>query len=63
VRFEVQMDRKAADDWVATAVEYGVTVNGRTEQEALLKLTEALARHFKTAGTAKGGRREGSTAG
>jgi predicted RNase H-like HicB family nuclease len=34
---------------VATAIEYKVSVTGRTEQEALAMMMDALAKHFKTA--------------
>jgi predicted RNase H-like HicB family nuclease len=32
---------------VVTAVEHAVTVTGRTEQEALARMMDALAAHFK----------------
>ena len=47
MQFEVEVYRNETGDWVATAVEHAVTVNGRTEQEALMRLLEALNRHFK----------------
>jgi predicted RNase H-like HicB family nuclease len=47
MQFEVEIYRNEAGDWVATAVEHEVTVNGRTEQEALMRLLEALNQHFK----------------
>jgi hypothetical protein len=47
MQFEVEVYRNEAGDWVATAVEHAVTVNGRTEQEALMRLLEALNQHFK----------------
>lgn len=34
-------------EWRATAVAYGVTATGRTEREALARLTEALAERLK----------------
>ena len=41
-----------ASEWVATAVAYNVTATGRTEKEALARVMEGLAQHFKTrAGT------------
>lgn len=48
MQFEVEVYRNETGDYVATAVEHAVTVNGRTEQEALMKLLEALTQHFKS---------------
>jgi len=50
VKFEVEVYRNEAGEWVATAVEYGVSATGRIEKEALARLLEALALHFKKAG-------------
>ncbi len=47
MQFEVEVYRNDAGEWVATAVEYKVSVIGRTEQEALARVMDALARHFK----------------
>jgi hypothetical protein len=47
MHFEVEVYRNETGEWVATAVEHAVTVNGRTEQEALSLLLAALNRHFK----------------
>jgi predicted RNase H-like HicB family nuclease len=47
MQFEVEVYRNEAGDFVATAVEHSVTVTGRTEQEALTRLLEALGQHFK----------------
>jgi predicted RNase H-like HicB family nuclease len=47
VRFEVEVYQNEAKEWVATAVAYGVTATGRTEKEALARVTEALAQHLK----------------
>jgi predicted RNase H-like HicB family nuclease len=47
MQFEVEVYRQDTGDWVATAVEHAVTVTGRTEQEALTRLLDALGRHFK----------------
>jgi predicted RNase H-like HicB family nuclease len=47
MQFEVEVYRNDTGDWVATAVEHAVTVTGRTEQEALMRLLEALTKHFK----------------
>ena len=49
MQFEVEVERKETGEWVATAVEYKVSVTGRTEQEALAMMMDALAKHFKTA--------------
>jgi predicted RNase H-like HicB family nuclease len=49
MQFEVEVEKKDNGEWVATAVEYKVSVTGRTEQEALAMIMDALARHFKTA--------------
>jgi predicted RNase H-like HicB family nuclease len=48
VRFEIELHQDAAGLFVATAVEYGVTATGRTEKEALARIMDALALHFKT---------------
>jgi predicted RNase H-like HicB family nuclease len=50
VKFEVEVHENEAMEWVATAVVYGVTATGRTEKEALARVTEALARYFKKTG-------------
>jgi hypothetical protein len=48
VRFEVEvLYRNETGEWVATAVEHGVTATGRTEKEALAILMERLSAHFK----------------
>ena len=49
VNFEVEIYKNEADEWVATAVEHDVTAKGRTENEALSLLMDALAAHFKKA--------------
>jgi len=49
MQFEVEIERNEMGDWVATAVAYGVSASGRTEQEALVRIMDALALHFKTA--------------
>ena len=48
MQFEVEVYQNEAKEWVATAVAYNVTVKGRTEKEALARVMEALAQHFKT---------------
>ena len=50
MKFEVEVHQNEAKEWVATAVVYGITATGRTETEALARVTEALARHFKKSG-------------
>ena len=47
MQFEVEVYRNEMGDFVATAVGHEVSVNGRTEQEALMRLLDALNRHFK----------------
>ena len=49
MQFEVEVEKKDTGEWVATAIEYKVSVTGRTEQEALAMIMDALARHFKRA--------------
>jgi len=49
VQVEVEVYRNDAGQWVATAVVYNVTVTGRTEKEALARVMDALALHFKKA--------------
>jgi predicted RNase H-like HicB family nuclease len=51
MQFEVEVYRNETGEWVATAVAYKVTVTGRTEQEALARMMDALAHHFKSAKT------------
>lgn len=41
------MGQNEAGEWEAAAVEYAVKATGRTEKEALARLMEALAQHFK----------------
>jgi predicted RNase H-like HicB family nuclease len=48
MRFEVEVYRNEGGEWVATAVEHEVTTTGRTEQEALMRLLDALGQHFKS---------------
>jgi predicted RNase H-like HicB family nuclease len=48
VKVEVEVYENEAKRWVATAVAYNVTATGRTEKEALARVMEALAQHFKT---------------
>lgn len=50
MQFEIEVYRSEAGEWVAEAVEYKVTAKGLTEKEALARMMEALAHHFKKAG-------------
>ncbi len=47
VNFEVEVYCNEVGEWVATAVEHGVSAKGMSEKEALARLMEALAAHFK----------------
>jgi hypothetical protein len=47
MQFEVEVYRNEAGEWVATAVAYQVSATGRTEKEALARVMEALAQHFR----------------
>ena len=47
VQFEVEIYKNESGEWVATAVEHEVTAKGRTENEALSFLMEALSARFK----------------
>jgi len=47
VQFEVEVYQSETGEWVATAVAYHVSVRGRTEKEALARIMDALALHFK----------------
>ena len=49
MQFEVEIYKNDVGEWVATAVDYKVSVRGRTEQEALALIMDALAKHFKAA--------------
>ena len=44
----MEVYQNEAKEWVATAVAYDVTATGRSEKEALARVMEALAQHFKT---------------
>ena len=48
MRFEVEVYKNDAGEYVAEAVEYKVTATGRTESEALARMLDALNAHFKT---------------
>jgi hypothetical protein len=47
MQFEVEVYKDDAGQWVATAVEYGVSVTAPTEKDALGRIMEALAAHFR----------------
>ena len=47
VNFEVEIYKNDVGEWVATAIEHDVTAKGRTENEALAFLMEALSARFK----------------
>ena len=49
MQFEVEVYRKDTGEWVATAVAYGVSVTGITEQEVLARIMDALGQHFRKA--------------
>lgn len=51
MQFEVEVVTDGKGEWTVTAVEYGVSVTGRTEAEALARIMEALTAHFKNRGT------------
>ena len=48
MKFEVEVYKKDTGEWVATAVEHEVSVTGLTEQEALMRLLDALGKHLKS---------------
>ena len=48
MQFEVDVHRNEMGGWVAVAIAYDVQAVGRTENEALALLMEALSQHFKT---------------
>ena len=47
MNFEVEIYQNEAGEWIATAVEHDVTAKGASEKEALARLMDALAAHFK----------------
>lgn len=47
VRFEVEIEKNDAGEFIATAIEHAVSATGRTEKEALAILMDKLAAHFK----------------
>ena len=51
MQFEVEVANDGKGLWTVTAVEYGVSVTGRTEAEALARIMDALTAHFKKSGS------------
>ncbi|HEU5322634.1 MAG TPA: hypothetical protein VFX28_17640 [Methylomirabilota bacterium] len=49
MQFEVEVYQDETGHWVATAVEHGVSATGRDEKEALARVMDALALHFRNA--------------
>ena len=47
MKFEVEVYRNDAGEWVAEAVEYQVSAKGLSEKEALARIMEALSAHLK----------------
>ena len=56
MRFEVEVYRTEAGEWIAEAIEYKITAKGMTENEALGRVMEALAKHFKAVGKSSSAR-------
>ena len=56
MRFEVEVYRTETGEWIAEAIEYKITAKGMTEKEALGRVMEALAKHFKAAGKSSSAR-------
>ena len=54
MQFEVEVYKNEAGEWVATAIAYKITVKGRTENEALAMIMDALNKHFKTSAAKPG---------
>lgn len=48
MQFEIELHKNEAGQFVATAIEHGVSATGFTENEALARIMDALALHFKT---------------
>jgi predicted RNase H-like HicB family nuclease len=49
MQFEVEIYQNETGEWVATATDYAVSATGRTENEALSRMMDALTVHFKSA--------------
>ena len=47
MNFEVEVYKNETGEWVAEAIGYQVNAKGLSEKEALGRLMEALAAHFK----------------
>jgi uncharacterized protein GlcG (DUF336 family) len=48
MQFEVEVHQNELGEWVAVAIAWGVQATGRTENEALARIMDKLAQHFKT---------------
>ena len=48
MQFEIELHKNEAGQFVATAIEHGVSATGFTENEALARIMDALTLHFKT---------------
>ena len=48
MQFEIELHKNDLGQFVATAIEHGVSATGFTETEALARIMDALALHFKT---------------
>ncbi len=44
----MEIYRNEAGEWIATAVQHGVTAKGVSETDALARLTDALRAHLKS---------------
>ena len=48
MQVEVEVHRNELGEWVAVAVAWNVQATGQSESEALARMMDALARHFKS---------------
>ena len=48
MQVEVEVHRNELGEWVAVDVAWNVQATGHTENEALARMMQALARHLKT---------------
>jgi hypothetical protein len=53
MQFEIEVYRNDAGEWIATAVDYQISATGRTENEALSRVMEALTQHFRSPGATR----------
>ncbi len=49
MQFEIEVYQNEAGEWIATAVQHGVSARGASAKDALARVMEALAAHFKSA--------------